>query len=132
MDDLKSRLQAPHLEEDDVEIPGMGTVHVRALNRLDAIKVQAEKSIPAAERLIVSLGMTNPKMTPAEVGRWQRNSPAGEVGRVSDRIAIISGMVEGAAKDRTKEFIADPALEFRDVPGAEAVYDGGPDEGGAE
>lgn len=133
MDDLKAKLLTPWLEEDDVELPGVGTVRVRALNRLEVMKVQrANGDIAATERIIVASGMVNPAMTEAEVARWQKGRRGGEVGRVSDRIAELSGMTEDAGKQRTKEFIADPALEFRTVPGAEAVDDGGAAAGGDE
>jgi hypothetical protein len=96
------------------------------------MKVQRTKTIEAAERLIVAQGMVNPRMSEAEVGRWQRNAPGGEVGRVSDKIADLSGMYEGAAKEAVKEFLANPDAEFRDVLGGAAAHDGGPDEGGTE
>lgn len=107
-EDLKARLLKPRLAEADVEIPGVGTVRVRALNRAEAMAVQGANGIEATERRIIALGMVDPPMTEAEVGEWMKASPGGELEPVSTKIAELSGMIDGAAKERVKSFRSEP------------------------
>jgi hypothetical protein len=94
----KDALLAARLPEDDVEIPGVGTVRVRALSRAEALKVQrlgkAEKDAHT-----IALGMVDPPMSVTDVQRWAESSPAGEMEAVGRRIAELSGVLtEGAQK----------------------------------
>lgn len=126
----KDLLFKPRLPEDEIDIPGIGTVRVRGLNRAEAMRVQATKGVEATERLILSLGMVDPELTEAEAGRWQKASAAGEIEPVATRIAELSGLAPDAPKAAYTEFEADPGSEFRILPGAEAEHDGGPAERG--
>lgn len=128
----KELLFKPRLPEEPVDIPGVGTVRVRGLNRIEAMHVQAANGPEATERRIMALGMVDPVMTEAEVGRWQKASAAGEIERVSTRIAVLSGMAPDSAKAAVKEFEANPDAEFRSLPGPEARDDGEPAPGGDE
>jgi hypothetical protein len=128
----KELLFKPRLPEADVDVPGVGTVRVRGLNRGEAMMVAEVKGTAAKERKILSLGLVDPPLTDAEVGMWQKASPAGELEPVSNRIAELSGMLDGSAKEAVKQFEADSAAEFRVLPGAEAVDDGGSTPGGDE
>ena len=121
----KELLLKPRLPEADVEVPGIGTVRVRGLNRAEAMQVQAAKGVEATERRILALGMVDPALTEAEAGQWQKNAPAGEIEPVSRRIAELSGMFDGADKQAYKDFEADPGSEFRVLPRSEVVDDGG-------
>lgn len=138
MDDLKSKLLAPRAEtssgmpEADVEVPGLGTVRVRGLSRLESMQLQALKGIQAQERRMLAMAMVDPAMTEAEVGQWQRVSPGGELEPVTTMVARLSGTLSTSAKEVVREFIADPEAEFRDVPSGEAVDDTGAAPGGDE
>ncbi len=116
----KELLFKESLPEADVEIPGKGTVRVRALTRAEALSCQSVKDGPgrveAIERKMLALAMVDPEMTEAEVGRWQKASVAGEMDRVGNKIQELSGMTEGAAKAAYKEFESDPDGEFRLPP----------------
>jgi hypothetical protein len=103
-EDLKARLLKPRLTEADVDVPGVGTVRVRGLNRAEAMAVQGANGPEATERRILALGMVDPSMTEAEAGAWQKASPGGEIEPVSRKIAELSGMLDGAAKDVVKTF----------------------------
>lgn len=126
----KDLLFKPRLPEADVEIPGVGTVRVRALSRAEAMAVENAKGNAAIERKLLALGLVDPKLTEAEVGQWQSAAPASELEPVSNRIAELSGLLPDSAKEAVKEFEANPDKEFRLLPGAEAGQDGGADEGG--
>jgi len=111
---------ASGMREDDVEVPGLGTFRVRALSRFEALHVQEADGVAATERRVLSLGLVDPKLTEAEVGRWQKVAEAGELDPVSSRIAELSGLAPESAKEQVKEFEANPDAEFRVLPGPEA------------
>lgn len=95
----KSLLKKSRIVEELVEIPDVGTVRVRALNRTQAHAVQGvEMSNVEAEKLLLSLALVDPVMTPEEVEEWQNNSSAGEIMPVVNTILRISGMEQNAAK----------------------------------
>jgi hypothetical protein len=94
----KEALFRPRLAEDDVDVPGIGTVRVRALNRAEVMAVQGVAGLEARERKILAAGMVDPALTESEAGQWQKASPGGEIEPVSTRIAELSGLVEGAPK----------------------------------
>ena len=121
----KDLLLKPRLPEADVEVPGIGVVRVRGLNRAEAMQVQAAKGTEATERVILALGMVDPPLTEAEAGRWQRNAPAGEIEPVSRRIAELSGLFDGADKEAYKSVRDGAGDGVRVLPGAEAGDDGG-------
>lgn len=121
----KELLFKPRLPEADVDVPGIGMVRVRGLNRAEAMQVQSAKGTEATERVILALGMVDPQLTEAEAGRWQKAAPAGEIEPVSRRIAELSGMVEGAEKEAYKSLRGGAGDGVRVLPGAEAGDDGG-------
>lgn len=132
----KELLFRPRLPVADVEIPGMGTVRVRALNRAEVMLLQKMasdgKDPETVERRMLSIAMADPKLTEAEVGQWQKACLAGELEPVTDAITELSGLGQGAQKETYKEFEADPGSEFRLLPGTEAVDDGGAASGADE
>jgi hypothetical protein len=113
----KELLFKPSLPEAEVEIPGKGTVRVRALSRSEALLCQKEDGVEAVERKMLALALVDPALTEAEVGRWQKASAAGEMDPVSNKVAELSGMTEDAGKAAYKEFESDPDGEFRLPPG---------------
>ena len=126
----KDLLFKPRLTEAEVEIPGVGTVRVRALNRQEAKALQKIESDDLRDLHMVAIGLVDPALSVSEVKRWAEASPAGEMEPVADRIAELSGMLAGSPKEAMKNFEANPDDEFRVLPGAEAVDDGGPAAGG--
>ena len=125
----KELLLKPRLPEDDVEIPGVGTVRVRGLSRYEVLLAQREqpKGAGAMERVILRFGLVDPELTEDEVTQWQKASPAGELEPVTRRIQALSGMGEGADKAQYKSVRDEPDAGVRVLPGPEAVHDGGPD-----
>lgn len=90
---------------EDVEIPGVGTVKVRALTRGEALQVQGqEMGIAEMEQKLIALAMVEPKLTEAEVKEWQDNSTAGEIQVVTEVIVRLSGMEQSAPKEAMKRF----------------------------
>ncbi|GIH07500.1 hypothetical protein Rhe02_55670 [Rhizocola hellebori] len=111
--------------EEVVPIPGLGEVRVRGLSRFEAMHVQGLPNAIAREIETVSLAMVEPAMTTAQVKEWMKTGGAGEFEPVSQKIQKLSGMDKGAAKQAYRDFEVDPGSEFRVLPGAEAVDDGG-------
>lgn len=120
----KDLLLKARLPEAEVEVPGVGTVRVRALNLNEADRVSQVKNTDARVRRILALGMVDPVLTEAEAGRWQRNAPAGEVDKVSTKIAELSGILPESAKDAVKTFRGEPGSGVPILPGAEVGDDG--------
>lgn len=94
---IKDKLLTRRLDEDDVKIPGVGTVRVRGLSRAEVLKIQ-RLGKKDAEAHTMALGLVDPQMTFEEVQQWAAASPAGEMEPVSRRIAELSGIVAGADK----------------------------------
>lgn len=129
----KELLLKPRLQEDDVEIPGVGTVRVRALTRDEVIRVRKASDeqgldgprVLILERKMLALALVDPELTEAEIGKWQRNAGAGEIDKVSRKVQEISGMLEDAGKAAYKSVRGESGNGVRALPGAEAGDDGG-------
>jgi hypothetical protein len=142
MDELKALLLADRLEQEDVDIPGVGAVRVRGLSHEEVLLMQ--KSIGNADKVdgsralliqrkLVAAGMVNPRMSEADVHRWQRVAKFGEIDLVSDAISRLSGLEEAAVKTAHKSVPNKPGKRVRVLPGAEAgLAVGGSDEDGSE
>lgn len=126
----KQLLFTPRLTEDGVELGGLGTVRVRALNRLEAGLVQrVPGGWEAQERKMLALGMVDPKITEDEALRWQEAGGAGEIQKVTQKISELSGMTEEAPKSGVPGDGGGPGPGVRALPGGAAVDDGGPASG---
>lgn len=101
----------------DVEIPGLGTVTVRGLTRVEVLSVRkATDNDPAAvdgprllvlERKLIAAGMVEPEMSEADVHRWQDVAPAGQLEPITEKIQELSGLLEGSDKATFPEVRAD-------------------------
>lgn len=116
-EDLKARLLKPRAEtpsgmpEDDVEVPGIGTVRVRGLKRGEVIaqrkatdnaeSIDGPRTL-VLERKMLAMALVKPEMTEAEVREWQEVSGAGEMDPVMRKVQELSNMDEGASKEAYK------------------------------
>lgn len=102
----KEILFKPLVEEAEVDIPGRGTVRVRGLTRVEVLSVRKATDdehldgprILTLERKMLALALVDPKLSEAEVGRWQSVAAAGELDPVSTKVQELSGLLEGAPK----------------------------------
>lgn len=109
------------LPEGEVDLPGKGTVRVRAMTRAEVMQVRSSvKSIEDAFRRgaeleckMLALAMVEPTLTEDEVRRWQDAALAGEMEPVVQKVQELSGLIEGAAKEAYREFEENPDAEFR-------------------
>jgi len=127
----RAALLKPRLEEDDVEIPDVGTVRVRGLSRYELMvsqRVSQNKGgTVVMEQHMLHFGMVDPMLTIEDVSLWQKASPAGEIEPVARRISELSGLREGSDKEAYKSVPGESDAGIRVLPGAEAVDDSGPD-----
>lgn len=121
----RDAMLATRLPEDDMEIPGLGWFRVRGLSRLETLKMQALPAQHDRDAFIFACGLVQPAFTEAQARTLQASSPGAELEPLTERIAQLSGLVEGAEKAAFKEFEADPGSEFRPLPSGEAEPDGG-------
>lgn len=94
-------LTAPRLQGEEFEIPGVGTVLIRALSRhemLTASKAAEGGGALAMEREMISYALLEPTMTIDQVAEWQRASPAAEMMPLVHKINALSGIGKGAEK----------------------------------
>lgn len=107
--DLKNALLAGDPADVDVteEVKThAGVVVVRGLTRAETLKLNGlrdvgELSVAEWEQGMVSKAMISPTMTVAEVAAWQEIDKAGgPLGDVTDAIARLSGLSQGADKSR--------------------------------
>jgi len=98
-------LSTPRLDQLEVDIPGQGTVLVRALSRSQALSVK-DKELDAGEldRRLLAMALVDPPMTKAEVRAWQEASPAGELEVVVAAVVKLSGMEVASAKQAGDDF----------------------------
>jgi hypothetical protein len=101
----KTALLGQKFGYEDVEIPGVGMVRIRALTRSEAIKIQGEELIAEImECKLLALAMVEPKMTEEEIQEWQDTSPAGQMQPVVKAILKASGMVEEVTREAYDDF----------------------------
>lgn len=105
----KSALFTARLPEEEVEIPGVGTVRIRSLSRAEVLGIRG-KDVPVdeMERHLLALSLVEPKLTEKEAGQWQAASAAGELEPVTKAIMRLSGLEEATAKEAVKRFRGEP------------------------
>lgn len=92
----KEQLLKQRLAEDQVDLPD-GTVRIRSLTRLEALRLQA--STPEdAEVLALSCGLVDPALTPAEARQALEAAGPLELEPVVKAIMELSGLGKGAQK----------------------------------
>lgn len=124
----KEQLFKPRLPEEEFEIPGIGTVRIRGLSRIEVMLVQKAEGLPAQEARMLRYGMVEPKLTEAEAEKWQKASPGGTGGElelVTERISHLSGMTPAAEREAYRNFRGQPRSGVRALPSGEAGHDGG-------
>jgi hypothetical protein len=83
-----------------------GVVIVRGLTRAETLKLNGARdvgdlTVAEWDSIAVATAMLSPKMTAAEVEKWQAIDKAGgPLGDVTDAIARLSGLSQGADKSR--------------------------------
>jgi hypothetical protein len=81
-----------------VDIPGLGTIKLRALSRHEMIEGGKLEGVLEQERYILSRAMIDPPMEEHEIVEWQKCSIPGEINAVATKVNELSGIGKGADK----------------------------------
>lgn len=81
-------------------LPDGSEVAIRALTRDEVLEMQALEKLGDKDNFIIATGMTNPAMTIEDVAAWAAAGDAGDLVAVSEAVAVLSGIREGAGKSR--------------------------------
>lgn len=73
-------------------------VRIRQLTRDEVMAMQDVDGLAAKDSFMIACAMIEPKLTPEEVAAWAAADSAGDLIAISDGIAIISGLKQGAEK----------------------------------
>lgn len=122
----KEALLKPSIGEEEVEIPGKGTVRVRGLNRFESYIIAKTEDDEERERKMLRYGMVAPRITEADAKRWQGNAPGGELEPVTKAINRLSLLGPEAEKDAYRTFRGEPRDGVRVLPSGAAGDDSGP------
>jgi hypothetical protein len=94
----KKALLAPRLDEDDYEIPGVGTVRIRGLSRAQVIALRKIDDMALADAQMVAWGLVDPALSVDEAKAWQASSGVAEIEGLTVAIGELSGEGRGATK----------------------------------
>lgn len=80
-------------------LPDGSTVDIRALTRNEVLEMQESgRSLAERDNFIVAKGMTDPELSEADVAAWADNGGAGDLVAITEAIAVLSGLQQGAGK----------------------------------
>lgn len=81
-----------------------GEVIIHGISRDDALRVgelRTEASLSDADNYLISRGLAEPTLAPVDVAEWAKvPGQAGVLSDLSEAIAELSGMTQGAGKSR--------------------------------
>lgn len=101
----KEALFKSRLTEEEVDVPGVGAVRIRALSRTEALSLRGvEMPVEELERRLLAMALVDPVLTQEEVRQWQEASSAGELEPITRAIAELSGMETTAPKTAMRQF----------------------------
>lgn len=126
----RAQILARKTGKDVVTFDDGGQVHIRGLSRDEALAVHDLATARERDNYIIATGMTRPKLSVEDVAAWAAQDSAGDLVKVSEGIARLSGMLPDSAKQVVKTFRGEPGDGVRALPGPEAGDDGDPAAGG--
>lgn len=94
----REEILAKAVDQEVVTLPSGGKVKVRGLTRDEALQVQEADGTAARDNTIIALGLVDPVLTVEDVAAWAVTAPAADSIEISQAIARLSGMQEGAGK----------------------------------
>lgn len=95
----RDQILARKIGKGKATLPDGSTVSIRALTRDEVLDMQeGSRTLAERDNLIVSMGMTDPKLSVDDVAAWAAAGDAGDLVEVSEAIAELSGLKQGAGK----------------------------------
>lgn len=80
-------------------LPDGSTVAVRAMTRDEVLEMQSfGDDLAGRDNFIVATAMTDPKLSIEDVAAWAAAGAAGDIVAVTDEVAALSGLKQGAGK----------------------------------
>lgn len=105
----KELLFKPRLAEEEVDLPGVGTIRLRALTRDEIMAAQEEHIDEDGEvdragldNAILARSMVDPQMTEEETARWASVASAGEISLVVEAVMRVSAMDDASFPPRVQ------------------------------
>jgi hypothetical protein len=98
----REQILARKLGKGTATLPDGSTVAIRAATRDEVIVMQQCDTLAEADSFLISTCMTDPKLTVEEVAAWAAADEAGSLTAVSDAIAQLSKLYDGAGKEAYK------------------------------
>lgn len=97
---------APTSKEEDFELPSGLWVRIRPLMRSVVLAVNKLEglALDQKEQKYLANAMVLPRMSEADIRKWQTNSVAGDIEGLMNRVQQISGLGEKGAKAAAKAF----------------------------
>jgi hypothetical protein len=89
-------------------LPDGSTVAIRAMTRDEVIEMQAMQNVADKDNFIIATGMTDPKLTVDDVAAWAQTGDAGDLVAVSEAVATLSGLRQGADKSGVRDVRGTP------------------------
>lgn len=80
------------------KLPDGSTVAIRALSRDEVLEMQALETVAERDNFVVSRGMTEPELSVEDVAEWAADGAAGDMVAITQAVALLSGLQEGAGK----------------------------------
>jgi hypothetical protein len=104
----KTKLFEDRMPRAEVEVPGFGTVTVRAMSRYEQMLIgkTAGGDPIVFERKTLALTLVDPELSEDEVERWQKSAPAGEMSDILKTVNRLSGLDKEAKEAQKTAFEA--------------------------
>lgn len=94
----REQILARKIGKGKATLPDGSTVAIRSLSRDEVLEAQEMPSLADRDNFIVAKGMTDPEMSVEDVAAWASAGSAGDLTAVTDAIAELSGLKQGAGK----------------------------------
>ncbi len=97
-------LKGDEIPEEDLILPGDRKIRVKGLSAFERkltyknVVTDEGTDLTTIETRIHKYGIVQPKMTEAQVEKWCKNALSGAVELVTNKIRVLSGMVDEADK----------------------------------
>jgi hypothetical protein len=105
VEDLLSQETADQLQA-EVEIEPFGTFVIRGLTRGEVLAMRKAQDVDLAlvERKMLVKALVEPRMSDAQLKKWQEVAPAGQMQPLVEAVEVLSGMREGEVRENIKQF----------------------------
>lgn len=79
-------------------LPDGSTVAIRALTRDEVLEMQGFEDLRDRDNYIVATALTDPVLSVDDVAAWAATGDAGDLAEITDAVAWLSGLKQGAGK----------------------------------